>query len=91
MEKVWLKSYPPGVPEEVDLDAYLSVTDVFEQAIEKFGENPCFTNLGTTLTYNEMDRYTDQLASYLQSLPGMSKGDRVADNWRADRCSDPSR
>jgi long-chain acyl-CoA synthetase len=78
MEKVWLQSYPPGVPEDVDLDAYLSVTDVFEQAIEKFGENPSFTNLGTTLTYNEMDRYTDQLASYLQNLPGMNKGDRVA-------------
>jgi len=78
MEKVWLKSYPPGVPEEVDLDAYLSVTDVFEQAIKRFGENPSFTNLGTTLTYNEMDRYTDQLASYLQNLPGMNKGDRVA-------------
>jgi len=65
MEKVWLKSYPPGVPEEIDLDAYLSVTDIFEQAIERFGENPSFTNMGTTLIYNEMDCYTDQLASYL--------------------------
>jgi long-chain acyl-CoA synthetase len=78
MEKIWLKSYPPGVPEEVDLDAYTSVTDVFEQAINLFGERPCFSNLGTTLTYSEMDRYTDQLASYLQNLPGMEKGDRVA-------------
>jgi len=78
MEKVWLKSYPPGVPEEVDLDAYASVTDVFEQAIKRFGKSPCFSNLGTTLTYDEMDRYTDQLASYLQNLPGMTRGDRVA-------------
>jgi len=78
MEKVWLKSYPPGVPEEIDVDAYSSVTDVFEQAIRQFSDHPCFTNLGTTFTYNEMDRYTDQLASYLQNLPGMSKGDRVA-------------
>ncbi len=78
MEKVWLESYPPGVPEEVDLDSYQSVTGVFEQAIERFGENACFCNLGTTLTYNEMDRYTDQLASYLQSLPGLNRGDRVA-------------
>lgn len=77
MEKVWLKSYPSGVPEEIDLDAYQSVTDVFEQAVKRYGERPCFSNLGTTLTYNEMDRYTDQLASYLQSLPGMEKGDRV--------------
>ncbi len=78
MEKVWLKSYPPGVPEEVDLSEYQSVTDIFEQAIKQFGEHPCFYNLGTTLTYNEMDRFTDQLASYLQDLPGFEKGDRVA-------------
>jgi long-chain acyl-CoA synthetase len=78
MEKIWLENYPSGVPEEIDLDAYSSVTDVFEQAIARFGEHPCFTNLGTSLSYNEMDRYTDQLASYLQNLPGMSKGDRVA-------------
>ena len=78
MEKVWLKSYPAGVPEEIDVGGYQSVTDVFEQAIERFGGNPCFSNLGTTLSYDEMDRYTDQLASYLQSLPGLAKGDRVA-------------
>jgi long-chain acyl-CoA synthetase len=77
MEKVWLKSYPAGVPEEIDLDAYQSVTDVFEQATQRYAERPCFSNLGTTLTYRDMDRYTDQLASYLQSLPGMEKGDRV--------------
>ena len=78
MEKVWLKSYPPGVPEEIDLDAYASVTDVFEQAIASFGERPCFSNMGTTLTYSDLDRYTDQFASYLQNLPGMQTGDRVA-------------
>ena len=78
MEKVWLKSYPPGVPEEIEVDSYDSVSDVFEQAIDKFGDNPCFCNLGTTLSYREMDVYTDQLACYLQNLPGMNKGDRVA-------------
>ena len=78
MEKVWLKSYPPGVPEDIDLESYQSVNDVFEQAIERFADNPCFSNLGTTLSYREMDRYTGQLAGYLQNLPGMNKGDRVA-------------
>jgi long-chain acyl-CoA synthetase len=77
MEKVWLKSYPSGVPEEIDLDAYQSVTDVFEQAVKRYRERPCFSNLGTTLTYRDMDCFTDQLASYLQNLPGMEKGDRV--------------
>ncbi len=78
MEKIWLNSYPPGVPEHVDLDAYQSITDVFEQAVERFGGKPCFCNFGTTLSYDDMDRYTDQLASYLQNLPGLERGDRVA-------------
>ena len=78
MDKIWLKSYPPGVPEEIDVAAYASVTDVFEQAIAAFGDKPCFANMGTTLTYRDMDRYTDQLASYLQDLPGLNKGDRIA-------------
>ena len=78
MEKVWLKSYPAGVPETIDVNAYQSVADVFNQAVESFGEKPAFTNFGTTLSYNDMDRLTGQLASYLQSLPNMRKGDRIA-------------
>ena len=78
MEKIWLKHYPPGVPEEVDLEAYSCVTDVFEKAVARYGDKPCFSNLGTTLSYNEMDRYTDQLAAYLQNLEGLHQGDRIA-------------
>ncbi|MFV2032205.1 MAG: AMP-binding protein, partial [Gammaproteobacteria bacterium] len=78
MEKTWLKSYPPGMPETIDVDAYRSVTEVFEQAATKYSNSPAFANLGTTLTYAEMDRLTAQLASYLQHLPNMRKGDRVA-------------
>ena len=78
MEKVWLKSYPPGVPETIDLNAYQSVAEVFEQAVSKYSNSPAFSNLGTTLSYREMGQLTDQLASYLQRLPNMRKGDRVA-------------
>ncbi len=78
MDKIWLKNYPPGVPEEIDIHAYRSVAEIFEKAVASYGEKPAFTNLGTTLTYHEMDRYTGQLASYLQNLPNMHKGDRVA-------------
>jgi long-chain acyl-CoA synthetase len=77
MEKVWLKSYPPGVPETIDVNAYQSVADVFDQAVEKYGDMPAFTNFGTTLSYSDMDRLTGELASYLQNLPNMRKGDRV--------------
>ena len=78
MDKVWLKSYPPGVPEFIDVDAYQSVAEVFEQAVEKYGARPAFTNMGTTLSYSDIDTLTTQLGAYLQNLPNMRKGDRVA-------------
>ncbi|MDH5354900.1 MAG: AMP-binding protein, partial [Gammaproteobacteria bacterium] len=78
MDKIWLKSYPSGVPETIDIDAYQSVADVFEQAVKKYGNRPSFSNMGTTISYNELDQLTAQLAAYLQNLPNMRKGDRVA-------------
>lgn len=78
MDKAWLKSYPPGMPETIDVDAYRSVAEVFNQAVAKYSDSPSFTNLGTTLSYADMDRLTDHLASYLQRLPNLRKGDRIA-------------
>jgi long-chain acyl-CoA synthetase len=78
MEKLWLKSYPEGIKEDVDINAYASVAAVFDQAVEKYAELPAFCNMGTTLSYAQMGEYTTHLAAYLQSLPGMEKGDRVA-------------
>ena len=78
MEKLWLKSYPEGIKPEVDIDAFQSVADVFNQAVDKFSDLPAFCNMGTTLSYSDMGRLTNDLAAYLQSIPGMQKGDRVA-------------
>ena len=78
MDKVWLKSYPSGMPTTIDVDAYQSIAEVFDRAVADFGDSPAFTNLGTTLSYADMDRLTGDLASYLQRLPNMRKGDRVA-------------
>jgi len=78
MDKPWLKSYPEGVADEIDINAYQSVAEVFEQAVAKYAELPAFANMGTTLSYADMDQLTTQFAAYLQSIPGMQKGDRVA-------------
>ncbi len=78
MDKAWLRSYPDGMPETVDIDAYQSVVEVFEQSVSQYSDRPAFSNLGTTLTYSEMNQLTAHLASYLQRLPNMNQGDRVA-------------
>ena len=35
MEKIWLKSYPKGVPAEINLDEFMSLVDLFDKTCEK--------------------------------------------------------
>ncbi len=77
-DKPWLKSYPPGIPAEIDMNQFSSIRDIFEQAAKKFREKIAFSNIRTKLTYGRLDDLTRDFGAYLQSLPGMKKGDRVA-------------
>ncbi|MEO8344775.1 MAG: AMP-binding protein [Betaproteobacteria bacterium] len=76
--KIWLKSYPEGMPAEIDPDLFLSVKDLVEKLTVKYAGRPAFHNLGRTLSYAELERLTRDFASFLQDLPDMAKGDRVA-------------
>jgi long-chain acyl-CoA synthetase len=78
LEKVWLKSYPPGMPEEVPDPPFRSVRDLFEQAFEKYPDSAAYTNMGKTLTYAELDRMSMRFACYLQNKLGLTRGERVA-------------
>ena len=74
----WFKSYPEGVPHTINPDVYPSLIELFEESVQKFGSLTAYTNLGVSLTYNEVDRLSKNLAAYLQAQPGLEKGDRVA-------------
>jgi len=78
LEKIWLKSYPPGMPEEVPDPPFRSIRDLFEQAFEKYPNNAAYTNMGRTLTYTELDRLSMRFACYLQNTLGLTRGERVA-------------
>lgn len=78
MQKPWLKSYPAGIPEEIDIHEFHSVADIFDTSVEKYSELPAYTNFGKTLTYRDVDIYTAQLGAYLKHELGLEKGDRVA-------------
>jgi long-chain acyl-CoA synthetase len=77
-EKPWLAAYPPGVPAEIDASQYASLVALLESAARRFGSQPAFTNRGTTLSFDDVDRLSRELAGYFQSIPGLSRGDRVA-------------
>jgi long-chain acyl-CoA synthetase len=76
--KPWLAVYPQGVPAEVDPDRYASLVALLDASFERFARRPAFTNLGTTLTFAEIERSSRAFAAFLQSLPGLNPGDRVA-------------
>lgn len=77
-KSAWLPSYPPGVPADIQMDQYGSIRDILDEAVGKFGDQIAFSNLGTSISYSRLDALTRDFAAYLQSLPGMKKGDRVA-------------
>ncbi len=78
MQKTWLKSYPQGVPEFINLDEFASVADIFDKSVCKYADLPAYTNFGKTLTYQQTSQACSHLAAYLKNELGLEKGDRVA-------------
>jgi long-chain acyl-CoA synthetase len=78
MEKIWLKSYPPGVPAEVPEPEFRSLRDMVEASFDKYADRSSFDNMGTSLSYRDLDRLSMKFACYLQQTLGLTRGERVA-------------
>lgn len=74
----WTKHYNPGVQKTIDSSGYQSIMQLFDEACRQFRSNPSFTNMGATLTFDDLDRMSGQFASFLQNELGLKKGDRIA-------------
>jgi len=77
MDKIWLKSYPKGVPAEISIDHVPSLVALFEKACATFADKVAYISMDRTMTYRQLEEETQAFAGWLQSL-GMQKGDRVA-------------
>lgn len=79
MEKIWLeKSYPPGVPFEIDPDKYQSLAALFDKYVEQYADKTAFINMGVEISYQELAEQARGFAAYLQNDLGLKKGDRFA-------------
>jgi long-chain acyl-CoA synthetase len=78
LEKVWLKNYPKGVSPEIDLTRYAHLMEVFDDAVRKYRNGKAFTNLGVSISFQELDQKVGQFASFLQNELNLKKGDRIA-------------
>ncbi len=77
MDKIWLKSYPPNMPADIDPDQYGSLVQLLEESFTKFADRNAYVCMDKFLTYKELDTYSKQMAAWLQSR-GLKKGARVA-------------
>src|SRR4051812_35653194 len=77
MQKIWLASYPPGVPAEVDYSQHRSIGELFEKNAATFRDRPAFHNMGRTITFGELERMARDFGAWLQAR-GLRKGARVA-------------
>lgn len=78
MEKIWLKHYQAGVPEEIQLDQFSSVVDMMLDSCRENKTKQAFSNLGVGLTFTDLDELSLKFASYCQNVCGIQRGDRFA-------------
>jgi long-chain acyl-CoA synthetase len=77
MERIWLKSYPPGVAADIRYDEHRSIGELFDQCAARFRERAAFVCMGKSITYGELERRSREFGAWLQAQ-GLAKGARVA-------------
>ena len=76
-ERVWLDSYPEGVPADIDASQYESLLGLMADSFAKYANRTAYSFMGQDISYAQTDVKSQALAAYFQSL-GLEKGDRVA-------------
>jgi long-chain acyl-CoA synthetase len=77
MERIWLKSYPAGVPADIDPKKWRSLIELFDKSIDKYRSRPAFHNMGKSISFDELDKRSRDFGAWLQAK-GLAKGARVA-------------
>jgi long-chain acyl-CoA synthetase len=78
VHKVWLESYPAGVPAEVDVAEFRSLAELFDRGVAANGSRCAFLSMGGSLSYSRLDTLSRDCAAYLQSELKLARGARVA-------------
>jgi long-chain acyl-CoA synthetase len=78
VERYWLKSYPAGIPAEINPAAYLSLRDLIDAACAKHAARRAYTSFGRTLTFGQLDRMSRAFAAWLQREAQLAPGERIA-------------
>jgi long-chain acyl-CoA synthetase len=77
MERIWLKSYPKGVPTDINVAEYASLAALFDSSIAKYRERDAFHCMGKTISFGALEEGSRKFGAWLQGK-GLAKGARVA-------------
>lgn len=75
--KLWLESYPPGMPEFIPPLEYSSLKDFLEKNCARHSAQDAYSSMGKTMSFAELERVSAFVGGWLQAQ-GLKKGDRVA-------------
>ncbi|GAB3063796.1 AMP-binding protein [Sediminivirga luteola] len=76
-DQPWHRFYPPGVSAQIPPAPFASIGEMVRATAATHGPRPAFSNLGTELSFTEVDELSDRFASFLQHELGLVKGDRI--------------
>ena len=76
-DRIWLSSYPEGVPADIDASQYTSLVALMQESFKKYASRVAYSFMGKDISYAQTDSLSQAFAAYLQGL-GLAKGDRVA-------------
>jgi len=77
MDKFWLRSYPAGVPHDIDPKQYRSLAQLLEESFRKNAAQPFSVCMERWMSYRQLDELSAALGSWLQRL-GLESEARVA-------------
>jgi long-chain acyl-CoA synthetase len=75
-EKVWYKSYVPGVPHHIDFEK-LTIPQALSRSAERFGDRNAISYMGRSITFRKLDGLVNSFARALADI-GVGPGDKVA-------------
>ncbi|NEX62903.1 AMP-binding protein [Noviherbaspirillum galbum] len=78
MNNIWLKSYPQGVPAQIDTEHLPTLNELQAGICARFAGKPAFSSLGGTISFAELAEQSAAFAAYLINDLALVRGERVA-------------
>ncbi len=78
MSHAWLKQYPDKVGPTISISEGTTVASLIEDTCKKYAAKKALTCMGTSISFQQFERLSNDFAAYLQTDAKLSKGDRIA-------------